>query len=72
MMSADPEIPNRKVWTGRHYSVPVDPAELVKLFMDQVMKSFLTWGCYLSNLGTITRKGKIFGSNIEHNRRCFE
>ncbi|CAK5112164.1 unnamed protein product [Meloidogyne enterolobii] len=35
MMSADPEIPNRKVWTGRHYSVPVDPAELVKLFMDQ-------------------------------------
>ncbi|KAL7078306.1 hypothetical protein ACQ4LE_002699 [Meloidogyne hapla] len=35
MMSADPEISNRKVWTGRHYSVPVDPSELVKLFMDQ-------------------------------------
>ena len=36
MLSADPEISNRKVWTGRHYSVPVDPSELVKLFMDQV------------------------------------
>ncbi|KAL3110047.1 hypothetical protein niasHT_015650 [Heterodera trifolii] len=36
MLSTDPSIYNRKVWTGRHWDVPVDPGQLVQLFMDQV------------------------------------
>lgn len=36
MMSTDPSMYNRKVWSGRHFEVPVDPGQLVQLFMDQV------------------------------------
>uniref|UniRef100_A0A914HVY9 Uncharacterized protein n=1 Tax=Globodera rostochiensis TaxID=31243 RepID=A0A914HVY9_GLORO len=35
LLSTDPSVFNRKVWTGRHWDVPVDPGQLVQLFMDQ-------------------------------------
>ncbi|KAF7639090.1 hypothetical protein Mgra_00001322 [Meloidogyne graminicola] len=41
MISADKEISNRKVWTGRSSNVPVEPSELVKLFIDQVSSYIL-------------------------------
>jgi hypothetical protein len=40
MLSADPQMMNRKVWTGRHWDVPVNPGELVQLFMEQVSHFF--------------------------------
>lgn len=35
MLSADPDMMNRRVWTGRHWAVPVETGEMVKLYFAQ-------------------------------------